>query len=341
METTEKQDFTPVAQPAETPADVRITGLINTSADDLKTSLGFIYDAELVDAALYAASQRGKRTHAKHLLSRLRQLWGGSSTRPANLPQGAIMVAIDAVSPERRTQMRVATDGDQVENLRAAMEAGTALPPIDVFPADGGMYYIADGWHRFLAAVNCELKYIPAIVHNGGLKDALKWALGANATHGLRRSNKDKRHAVEVAVKEFAELSNRAIADICHVSHELVNNVRPEVADSATCRKGKDGKKYPAKGKTEANQLDFFGLLERDFEPVVTSFEATLKMPYWLDARVEAAQLIEGVKAMRAKLKDMDAALAEREKAIINATAPAAAPQTITAAEFLAKFPEE
>lgn len=52
-----------------------------------------------------------------------------------------------------------------------------------------------------------------------------------------------------MALKEFANLSSRVIAQMCGVSHILVDDVR-QVAESATStRTGSDGKQYPATRK--------------------------------------------------------------------------------------------
>ena len=50
------------------------------------------------------------------------------------------------------------------------------------------------------------------------------FALGANTTHGIRRSNRDKINAVKLALKDpqILELTQQQIADICRVSRETV-----------------------------------------------------------------------------------------------------------------------
>ena len=63
-------------------------------------------------------------------------------------------------------------------------------------------------------------------VRKGTKTEALKFALGCNAHHGLRRTNADKRHAVGMALREFPKASNVAIAGMCLVGHELVAEIR-------------------------------------------------------------------------------------------------------------------
>lgn len=73
-----------------------------------------------------------------------------------------------------------------------------------------------------------------------------------NAIHGQRRTNADKRRCVELAVKEFASLSSRAIAELCGVSKTFVENIRPDASATVAnaTRTTSDGRQYPAKRKS-------------------------------------------------------------------------------------------
>ena len=103
------------------------------------------------------------------------------------------------------------------------------------------------------------MRFIACDVRKGTRLDALKFSLGANQSNGLRRTNADKRHCVELALAEFPKLSDRAIAGMCGVYHQLVADVRPpKVDDSSTCKThtGLDGKEYPAsKPKAHASSI--------------------------------------------------------------------------------------
>lgn len=97
-------------------------------------------------------------------------------------------------------------------------------------------------------------KQIPVEIRDGELRDAIRYALSANSSHGLRRSNADKRNAVLVALAdpEWAQLSDRQIADLCGVSQPFVGRIRKELSesidngyqcsDTIIC---KDGREYP------------------------------------------------------------------------------------------------
>ena len=111
-------------------------------------------------------------------------------------------------------QVRVAIDYDVVREYAEKMAAGKVLPPIDLFraPVESAGFLIGDGWHRILAAKENKADLIAARIHDGDPNEALKFALGANQEHGIRRTNADKRNAVELALQVFGNMSDRQIA---------------------------------------------------------------------------------------------------------------------------------
>lgn len=144
------------------------------------------------------------------------------------------------------TQTRVATNDEAIANYAEAMKMGAEFPPIVLF-FDGSKHFLADGFHRFLAAKRNEDRDIVAEVREGSRTDALIFALGANATNGLYRTNADKRHAVEISLEEWPDRSNSYLAEICAVSVELVRRVRKAMGlDTSGLVTGKDGKQYPS-----------------------------------------------------------------------------------------------
>jgi hypothetical protein len=111
--------------------------------------------------------------------------------------------------------------------------------------------WIGDGWHRVMAARQLGRTEIEADLREGDRRDALKYALGANAANGLRRTNDDKRRCVELALVAFGGLSSRSIADMCGVSHPFVMKVKPVQVVTVTTSTvtGADGKQYQASRK--------------------------------------------------------------------------------------------
>ncbi len=170
-------------------------------------------------------------------------------------------VSLDQIDIYGGTQTRVQTNEEVLENYAEAMAGGVEFPPISLY-FDGAAYWLADGFHRYLAAKRIAAPAIRAEVKPGGRIDALRHALGANATHGVYRTNADKRNAVGIALEEWPDRANPVIAEICKVSAELVRVCRQELTESGKIERtgtviGRDGKEYPAqmehepRGKTE------------------------------------------------------------------------------------------
>lgn len=175
-------------------------------------------------------------------------------------------LSLDLIDVYGGTQTRVKTDDEAIASYAADMSNGAVFPAITVF-YDGSTYWLADGFHRYLAAKRIERPTIKADVYPGSRSDALKHALGANATNGLYRNNADKRNVVEIALREWGDRANTVIADICRVSVEFVRQVRKEMTQSQRLPQsetvtGRDGKEYPSqierqpRGKTEASSSE-------------------------------------------------------------------------------------
>lgn len=148
------------------------------------------------------------------------------------------------------TQVRAEISETTVAQYAEDMTNGDTFPNVICY-FDGNRYMLADGFHRFMAfsrafageKIRCE-------VHKGTRADALKYALSANYSHGLRRSNADKKRSVELALAEWPKISDREIARICSVSHNFVSEHRAQLSsDDSSTRIGADGKtrKVPAK----------------------------------------------------------------------------------------------
>ena len=138
------------------------------------------------------------------------------------------------------TQPRAAMDENTIDEYAEAMGEETKFPPITVF--FDGEFWLADGFHRLKAAEKIGLFKITVEVKQGSLRDAVLYSCGANATHGLRRSNVDKRRAVLRLLedKEWSQWSDRSIARCCGVSHDLVNRMRKSHCHNMTVTKLND-----------------------------------------------------------------------------------------------------
>lgn len=176
-------------------------------------------------------------------------------------------IPLDAIDIYSGTQARVKTDEEALDSYAEDMASGAVFPPISVY-YDGATYWLADGFHRYLANKRNQQIAIAAEVQPGGRIDALRHALGANATNGVYRNNHDKRNAVEIALEEWTDRSNAYIADICKVSVDLVRSRRSGLEQSGRIEKperitGRDGKQYASRIEREPSGGDPAGT-ERD-----------------------------------------------------------------------------
>ena len=105
-------------------------------------------------------------------------------------------IAIAAIISDTAAQIRAdGTDPQVVGDYAEAMEQGAVFPPVVLFH-DGADYFAADGFHRIAAAETIGRGTVLADVRQGTRRDAILHAVGANADHGLRRSQSDRRNAV-------------------------------------------------------------------------------------------------------------------------------------------------
>ena len=151
------------------------------------------------------------------------------TTHSGQSPGETRAVLITAIMATHETQSRLAVNQETVAEYAEAMSAGVVFPAVTVFQ-EGELYWLGDGFHRLEATIKLGMTDISAVVMAGTKKDAILYAIGANRSHGLRRSNDDKRRAVQLAltVPELGELSTRDLAERCGVSHTLVADVRRE-----------------------------------------------------------------------------------------------------------------
>jgi Holliday junction resolvasome RuvABC endonuclease subunit len=128
------------------------------------------------------------------------------------------------------TKSRVELDEPTIEEYANFMQQGCSFPPIIVF-FDGDSYWLSDGFYRLAAAIRSGFKEIEVELKLGSQRDALFYAVGANTTHGLKRSPRDKRYAIELLLQddEWGKWSDRAIAKATNTSHPLVAKIRARV----------------------------------------------------------------------------------------------------------------
>lgn len=142
-------------------------------------------------------------------------------------------LAIADIRRDGGTQARAGLDEDTVvEYAEILKEKPRQLPPVNIVH-DGVAYWLVDGFHRVEGALRAGLEKIDANVSQGTQRDAILQACGANYEHGLRRSNADKRRAIETLLSdpEWREWSDGVMARAVRVSRQTVSNVRAELRD--------------------------------------------------------------------------------------------------------------
>lgn len=137
------------------------------------------------------------------------------------------MLSIDQITLDHRCQPRASMDTELIQDYAAAMTEGAEFPPLTVY-RDGSTYWLADGFHRIAAAQEAGQAHVICNVERGTIRDAILHAVGANSTHGKRRTNLDKRRAVETLLTddEWGKWSDSEIARRCAVSQPFVSTAR-------------------------------------------------------------------------------------------------------------------
>ena len=162
-------------------------------------------------------------------------------------------VPLDIVVTDPTAQSRASVNDWAVADYAEEMADGVVFEPVDTI-WDGTFHWVWDGHHRVQAARNLGWSEIAASWQPGVRRDAARLSLSANATHGQRRRNDDKRHAVTRALldPEWATWSDAAIARLCAVTDRFVAKMRagpspndsgmgpPEPRDVTVKRGGKE-----------------------------------------------------------------------------------------------------
>lgn len=169
-------------------------------------------------------------------LEQQRALLGGAKPNPVK-PEEPISageyqsIELANIRLDPTAQPREALNTERTAEYAAAMKGGDRFPSLVVF-FDGKTYWLADGFHRHYAAQQAGIKALSCRVLPGGLRDAILFSVGANATHGLSRSDADKERAVLRLLNddEWSTWTDREMAKRCRVSHPFVAKIRKEHA---------------------------------------------------------------------------------------------------------------
>jgi len=147
------------------------------------------------------------------------------------------------ITLDERLQLRDSCNQEFIDRYAELLSQGVRFPAIALFNVDG-RHLLADGFHRYHAARAAGLESLPAEVYEGSLRDALWHAVSANNRHGLHLTNKEKRRAVEILMKDedWSRWSDREVARRTGVSSAFVGELR---ATSINVYRGDDGDSLP------------------------------------------------------------------------------------------------
>ena len=160
--------------------------------------------------------------------------------------------APSAIVLDPACQPRATIHHETIEEYVSAILDGAEFPPLDVVLV-AGVPYVVDGFHRGTAFRSAKTESVRCrVVGEGTIRDAILASCGANGTHGVRRTNADKRHDVTrlLSDPEWSSWSDREIARKCNVSHDFVSRTRRDdvsLNDTSTGkRKDSAGRLQPA-----------------------------------------------------------------------------------------------
>lgn len=94
-------------------------------------------------------------------------------------------------------QTRAGTDAETIDNYAEAMADGATFPEVTVF-TDGKRYWLADGFHRVMAAKQNGRTVIAADVRKGTEDDAVVFGGTANNKQGKRPTRADVQHFLQM-----------------------------------------------------------------------------------------------------------------------------------------------
>jgi ParB-like chromosome segregation protein Spo0J len=153
---------------------------------------------------------------------------------PKNKPSksGVKALKLSAITADDALQPRASfkLNDEHVADLVEAIKRGDQLPPLVVYhDKTTGKYWLSEGFHRHAAYRKAGRKEAPCEVRIGDRKAARVNAAGSNREHNaLKRTNADKRRAVEILLEEHPKRAARQIAEAAGVSNTFVSTVRKE-----------------------------------------------------------------------------------------------------------------
>lgn len=251
---------------------------------------------------------------------------------------------IDTLYRTHALQARVrGTNVDHIEDLGLFLKGGNPkekdtalmqknlnkLPPVKVVLVQGTGPCVVDGHHTIGAAELCGLSHVRCEITEGTMAEAVLAAAGANAQHNaLKRSNADKRKAVEMALSVLPKgTSGAEVARIVgDVSDQYVRDIKRELSgtdDEGPALKPRSTATTPASSASsaaESKRLDSEPEPEpvkaspKSGKPVMDRKAIEAKLGTWNKFLAEVAKATGSEKS--AEFKGIERIMSECEEAI-------------------------
>jgi len=138
---------------------------------------------------------------------------------------------LEQIIRDESIQQRVGGIQDtRVREYTKSMLNGDYFPPVIVF-REGEKYWLADGFHRCSAAEELGKTKIEVDIKEGSKREAILYAVGANADHGIRRTNVDKRKSALTLLRdqEWQKWSDHEIAKRTRTTQPFISKLRREL----------------------------------------------------------------------------------------------------------------
>lgn len=225
-------------------------------------------------------------------------------------------IDINKIRIDGGTQSRKQVYEDTVTSYTELLLEGVIFKGITVFD-DGKDIWLGDGFHRYHAHKRSGHKTIECEVMTGTKRDAFIFSRGANADHGLPRTNEEKRDIVISVLEdiEYADATDRAVAKICNVSAMTVGRVKkalelnkkqkmpppPDAKKSTKATASEAPVDHSEEDKMEEMKSEMQFIAEENVK--LKDKLAVMTMDVDDDAQIQVAMTIE---ELRAQVKDLE-----------------------------------
>lgn len=141
-------------------------------------------------------------------------------------------VKLEVIHFEQRAQARITgIDKGHLQDIKHALENGEVLPSIVLIQRDNGeqQLIMSEGIHRYTAASELGMKYLPAFVCTDVTNDESVYLGGLfNASNGKPSSAAERRRAIAAALRTDPPPTDDRLARDFGVDRGTVNRIRRE-----------------------------------------------------------------------------------------------------------------